>query len=92
MNDKIDNQLQNILDWTNQKLATGEEPPWSWYQFMKLREAIEAIRTGSLYIPIEEDSQESVERQETGHQPKGCIVPINSARRHPDNADPQQPR
>ena len=36
-------ELQKVLDWTNEKLATGAEPPWAWYQYMKLRETLEAI-------------------------------------------------
>jgi hypothetical protein len=36
-------ELQRVLDWTNARLKEGAEPPWSWYQHMKLREALEAI-------------------------------------------------
>ncbi len=39
-------ELQKILDWTYDKLATGAEPPWAWYQYMKLRETLEAIISG----------------------------------------------
>lgn len=39
-------ELQRVLDWANEKLATGAEPPWAWYQYMKLRETLEAILTG----------------------------------------------
>ena len=36
-------ELQRVLDWTSARLKAGSEPPWSWYQHMKLREALEAI-------------------------------------------------
>jgi hypothetical protein len=42
--------VQNCIDvvhsWARSKLNTGKEPPWSWYQYMKLIEAIQAIRKG----------------------------------------------
>ena len=36
-------QLQRVRDWADGKLASGEEPPWAWHQYMKLRESIDAI-------------------------------------------------
>ena len=39
-------ELEQVHEWALQKLATGEEPPWAWYQYMKLREALEAILAG----------------------------------------------
>ena len=53
-NNEIDNAFQQVLDWTNQKLRQEQEPPWLWYQLMKLREAIQAIRTGEMNVPIKE--------------------------------------
>ena len=35
-----------VHDWARAKLNTGKEPPWSWYQYMKLIEAIQAIQKG----------------------------------------------
>lgn len=39
-------ELKLILEWSKAKLAQGEEPPWAWYQLMKLRETVEAILAG----------------------------------------------
>ena len=39
-------ELQRIRDWASRKIVTGAEPPWSWYQHMKLREALDAIIAG----------------------------------------------
>ena len=35
-----------VHSWARTKLNTGKEPPWSWYQYMKLIEAIQAIQKG----------------------------------------------
>lgn len=89
--ENIDQKLQDVMEWANWKISEGKEPPWSWYQFMKLRESIEAIRTGVMHIPME-DLQESVSPAETAHQPAASIVQLDTARRHRDNETPQQPR
>jgi hypothetical protein len=39
-------ELERVREWALQKLATGEEPPWAWYQYMKLRETLDAILAG----------------------------------------------
>jgi hypothetical protein len=36
-------ELERVREWALQKRATGAEPPWPWYQFMKLRETLDAI-------------------------------------------------
>jgi hypothetical protein len=38
--------LERICDLALTRLATGNEPPWVWYQLMKLREASEALMAG----------------------------------------------
>lgn len=38
--------LERIRDLAVEKLSTGHEPPWVWYQLMKLREASEALLEG----------------------------------------------
>ena len=39
-------QLSRVRDWAHKKVRSGEEPPWSWYQYMKLIEASETILDG----------------------------------------------
>lgn len=39
-------ELLRVRDWANQKLAMGEEPPWAWYQYMKLREVLDQMLAG----------------------------------------------
>ena len=36
-------ELCRVLDWADKKLAGGAEPPWAWYQYAKLREAVEEV-------------------------------------------------
>lgn len=38
--------LEAIRQWAKAKLATEAEPPWSWYQHMKLIEAADIILKG----------------------------------------------
>lgn len=51
-------ELERIRIWANDKIATGAEPPWAWYQYMKLREALDAIIAGtdakvSVTLPVD---------------------------------------
>ena len=36
-------ELCRVLDWADKKLVSGAEPPWAWYQYAKLREAVEEV-------------------------------------------------
>ncbi len=60
----MEDDLQRIREWANAKLATGEEPPWAWYQYMKLREALDAILSGMAAV-TKESSPQSGQHQET---------------------------
>jgi hypothetical protein len=46
MTDSIANDLNRIQNWAQEKIAQGSEPPWAWYQYMKLIETINALRAG----------------------------------------------
>jgi len=35
--------LIEVMAWARDKLRAGEEPPWAWYQYMKLIEALEFL-------------------------------------------------
>ena len=39
-------ELERVREWAIEQLAAGTEHPWSWYQYMKLREAAESILAG----------------------------------------------
>lgn len=39
-------ELENVRRWAQAKIDAGAEPPWAWYQYMKLVETCDAILTG----------------------------------------------
>ena len=41
-----DAELKKMREWSNEKINSGFEPPWAWYQYMKLRETLDAIIAG----------------------------------------------
>jgi hypothetical protein len=42
-NEKAARQLHDVRQFAKDKIATGAEPPWAWYQYMKLIESADAI-------------------------------------------------
>jgi hypothetical protein len=42
----IENDLAKVRDWAQEKAQRGQEPPWAWYQYMKLIESVNAILAG----------------------------------------------
>lgn len=45
MERRIDRCLALCRDWAEDRVASGSEPPWAWYQYMKLIETVAAIQT-----------------------------------------------
>lgn len=43
-------ELRKVRDWADEKIASCQEPPWAWYQLMKLREAADAILAGAAQL------------------------------------------
>lgn len=82
--------LQRVREWANEKVVAGHEPPWAWYQYMKLVEACDAILSG-----IAATSQEGLLLPE-GHPGKhlrlvGDSDPQDTAPRHPESTPVQLP-
>ena len=46
MERRIDKCLAVLRHWAEKRIATGNEPPWAWYQYMKLIETVAAIQHG----------------------------------------------
>jgi hypothetical protein len=59
----MDVELSKVREWARGKLAAGQEPPWAWYQYMKLVEAVDAILAGRQ--ATRESSQQSESRPAT---------------------------
>lgn len=58
-------ELCRVLDWADKKLAGGAEPPWAWYQYAKLREAVEEV-IACLQAPQMESLPQTKTRQDGG--------------------------
>lgn len=50
-------ELERVREWANAKIATGDEPPWAWFQYMKLRETLDAILAGMAAVTTESSPQ-----------------------------------
>ena len=48
MNDDIHKHFDALDKWAVEKLNGEQEPPWVWYELMKLRESIERLRNVSV--------------------------------------------
>lgn len=45
-------ELHRMRNWAEEKIATGAEPPWAFYQYWKLRETLDAILAGMDAVEI----------------------------------------
>ena len=77
---KIRADLERIREWAGDKIGAGNEPPWAWYQYMKLRETIDAI-LGGMAVVTTADSPRSEQRQDSGLRLAVCNDPQEIARR-----------
>lgn len=61
--DNIDNDLKKVLSWTKEKLQGEEHPPWAWYNYMKLQEALNGVIKGrssqTVNLPQLDEHQET---------------------------------
>lgn len=83
--------LEHIRDLAVEKLSTGSEPPWVWYQLMKLREASEALMAGMDATQPTAGSPESGSRRGAGLRLVGSGDQQETAQRHPDKIAIQLP-
>jgi hypothetical protein len=92
-------ELQRLRNWADAKVTAGQEPLWTWYQYMKLREALEAIIGGMECAAIQmESSRLAREHPDNGPrlvvsntQPGGAPKREGSVQR-PDDATAQLTR
>ena len=47
MNHEVLHNFECVKEYVREKLKDGTEPPWAWYQYMKLMEAVEFIISGN---------------------------------------------
>jgi hypothetical protein len=83
MEDSIANDLTRIHKWAQEKIAQGSEPPWAWYQYMKLIETINALLVGQESTRPMASSPESEKHLGAHLRLVGSTNQQDSARRHP---------
>jgi hypothetical protein len=54
-------ELRRVREWAREKIQGGSEPPWAWYQYMKLTETVDAILDGMSATTTTESLQQSAE-------------------------------
>ena len=86
-------ELEAVRKWANNKLAGEQEPPWAWYQYMKLRETLDAILAGTEATQpmLPADSPELVEPPERHLRLVGSADSQDTARSRPTEKPVQLP-
>lgn len=90
-NEKSARQLQDVRQWAKDKIAGGQEPPWSWYQYMKLIETIDAILGGTECVTTTENLQQSDLHSGAHLRLVDSTYPQDSAQCHPSGLQTQMP-
>ncbi len=83
-------KLEVVREWANAKIASGQEPPWAWFQYMKLRETLDAILAGMDSVTTE-NSQKSAQYPGKHLQLVKATDPQDTAQRRPVGLPTQLP-
>jgi hypothetical protein len=84
-------QLTELRALAQAKIATGQEPPWAWFQYMKLIEVADAILGGQACVTTMESSRQSESHPETHRPPPAAMCSPNIVQLRPDSLRPQMP-
>lgn len=85
--DKQQPPLKAVRNWAKEKIASGSEPPWAWYQYMKLIETLDAILGGQACVTTKENSLLSESRPGVRLQLVDSTYQPDNAQSHPDHAE-----
>ena len=85
----MENSLREIQEWAKTKIASGQEPPWAWYQYMKLIETVDAILGGM--ATTKESSQQLGQHQDARLRLVGSTYPRDNAQPRHDIGPIQLP-
>lgn len=77
-------ELQRVRDWAQTKVQGGQEPPWAWYQYMKLIETADAILAGMAAARPQANSPESAPRPATHLRLAACNGSQETSQFRPD--------
>ena len=84
-------KLNEVREWAKAKIASGNEPPWAWFQYMKLIETVDAILGAQSCVIATESSQQSAMRQEMRLRLVDATYPQDTAPHHPAGTPLQLP-
>ena len=70
----IADDLTRAVDWANERLRSGAEPPWSYYRLMQLREAATELLEGMRAMQPMEGSQESPSHSASETPPSASVL------------------
>src|SRR5882672_7651763 len=92
MERRIDRCLKIVRGWAQSKIATGLEPPWAWYQYMKLVETVDAIEVGRESVTrLAADSPRPASREGAAPPREAGVVELDRPRRRPKKREPPLP-
>jgi hypothetical protein len=92
MERRIDRCLELCLHWAEGRVAAGNEPPWAWYQYMKLIETVEAIQTSRAAASPSAGRGRGVRQRPTVSTPKtDGVADIGDQRRRRRRDDDEEP-
>jgi hypothetical protein len=93
MERRIDKSLATLRKWAEVRVASGNEPPWAWYQYMKLIETVAAIQVGRASVtPSTVGSLAVAPPASAAPVPKGdAVADIGTRRRRRRREDPPLP-
>jgi len=92
MERRVDRCLQLLRTWAEKRVATGTEPPWAWYQYMKLIETVTAIQGGRAAVVQTASGALGIpEPAEPTDPKKGGVADIGTRPRRRRRDDPPLP-
>jgi len=89
-NEKAAHQLNDVRQWAKTKIDGGQEPPWSWYQYMKLIETIDTILESTAFA-TKENLQQSDKHQDVRLQLVDSMYLQGNAQPHQADVTIQMP-
>jgi hypothetical protein len=78
--------LERLRSWAREKIQAGEEPPWAWYQYMKLVETVDAIVESQQSVVVVNPTDHSPQSEQRPDGHLRLVVdsdPQDTAQRHP---------
>jgi hypothetical protein len=92
MDEGIDKCLATLRNWAEERVGSGSEPPWAWYQYMKLIETVAAIQAGRASVSPSTVGSLAVEPPTAEPRPKADgVADIGKRRRRRRREDPRLP-